>query len=143
MTETNWMHQWSFETPIDETHTRVFLVNMRNMLLDRAHDTRINERNMFIANQDKVVLEALEPALTPNDMTHENMMPADKCVVIYRQWLKKWDAKGWRIDSRAVAKDIGRVAYAIPSPGRRQSKGWALDAIPLVAGSDAVQVAAE
>ena len=143
MTETNWMHQWSFETPIDETRTRVFLVNMRNMLLDRAHDASINERNMVIAGQDKVVLEDLQPALTPDDMTHENMMPSDKCVVLYRQWLKRWDAKGWRIDSRAVAQAQGRVAYAIPSPARRTSKGWAMDAIPLVAGKVDAKAAAE
>ncbi len=142
-TEKNWMHQWSFETPIDETHTRVFLVNMRNTLMDRAHDARINERNMVIAGQDKVVLEALEPALTPDDMTHENMMPSDRCVVTYRQWLKTWDDKGWRIDVREVARNKGRVAYAIPSPGRRLHKGWALDAIPLMKGAEAAKAAAE
>jgi hypothetical protein len=26
-----------------------------------------------------------------------------------------------------------RVAYAIPSPGRREQKGWVLDPVPLVA----------
>jgi hypothetical protein len=35
------------------------------------------------------------------------------------------------------------VAYAIPSPGRRTAKGWALDPIPLMNGSESAQAAAE
>ena len=33
LTPTRWIHQYIFETPIDEYHTRIFLVCMRNVLL--------------------------------------------------------------------------------------------------------------
>ena len=41
--------------------------------------------------------------------------------------------------NRLVTRDMskvapGRVAYAVPSPARREQKGWVLDAIPLVEG---------
>lgn len=136
MTPENWMHQYFFEAPVDETNTRIFFVNMRNCLMDPAHDAKITERNLVIAQQDIDVLTKLEPAITPTDMTHENMMPADKVVVRYRQWLKEWDANGWRIDSDAVDADANRVAYAIPSPGRREAKGWVIDAVPAADRSE-------
>lgn len=36
------------------------------------------------------------------------------------------------IDVDKVAQTKGKVAYAIPGPSRRNSKGWALDPIPLI-----------
>lgn len=35
----------------------------------------------------------------------------------------------------------GNVIYAIPSPARRESKGWVLESIPLVAAADPGKVA--
>ena len=61
-------------------------------------------------------------------------MPSDSCVAGYRRKLDEWTNKGWRIDLAAVARDKMRVAYAIPSPERRNSKSWVLDPIPLVKG---------
>ena len=50
----------------------------------------------------------------------------------YREWLKKWDAKGWRIDTKALRAKQGDVAMAIPCPGRRESGNWVLDTVPLI-----------
>lgn len=36
------------------------------------------------------------------------------------------------IDVDKVAQTKGKVAYAIPGPSRHNSKGWALDPIPLI-----------
>lgn len=144
MTTENWMHQYFFEAPVDETNTRIFFVNMRNCLMDPQHDAKIHERNLVIADQDIQVLTPLEPAMTPPDMTHENMMPADAVVVKYRKWLKEWDDNGWRIDVDAVKAGANKVAYAIPSPARRTAKGWVIDAVPTLPGnSAAAQQAAE
>jgi len=144
MSKTNWMHQYFFESPINEGKTRIFFVNMRNCLLEPMHDVKIHERNKVIAEQDIVVLGAVEPVVTPKDMTHEVMMPADRVIVRYRQLLKEWEAKGWRIDTDKVNATKGQVAYAIPSPARRTTKGWALDSLPVVKpDAEAVQQAAE
>jgi hypothetical protein len=35
--------------------------------------------------------------------------------------MKEFKAKGWRIDVDKVARNKDKVAYAIPSPGRRRS----------------------
>ena len=37
----------------------------------------------------------------------------------------------------AMKRNEHKVAYAIPSPARREQKGWVLDAVPLVAPEDA------
>jgi len=44
--------------------------------------------------------------------------------------------KGWRIDTNRVRADEDRVAYAIPSPARRRTRGWVLPAVPTLAGKE-------
>lgn len=146
--ETKFMHQYMFEAPIDETRTRVFLVNFRNVLffkggllakLNNWLDTKVNERNMVIASQDIVVVDKLQPRLTPPTTAKELLMPADKVILQYREKLDEFTDKGWRIDMDAFkkAKEKGDVVFAIPSPGRRESKAWVLDTTPLVPAKDA------
>ena len=45
---------------------KIFLVNMRKMMLDANMDKPIADRCMVIAQQDITVLEQLEPVLTPS-----------------------------------------------------------------------------
>ena len=55
----------------------------------------------------------------------------------FRDRLKEWDAKGWRIDMDEVTADKNKVAYAIPSPARRRQKGWVVDAVPMIGAKQA------
>jgi phenylpropionate dioxygenase-like ring-hydroxylating dioxygenase large terminal subunit len=132
--ETTWFHQYLFERPIDEEHIHVYLLCMRNSFLEEKYDAYMIERNQYVADQDKTVIEDLRPVLTPPTSTKEFMLPADKVILMYREMLKEWDAKGWRIDTDAVERNSGKVAYAVPSPARRKRKGWVLDPIPVIAG---------
>ena len=127
-------HQYLFERPIDEENIHIYLLCMRNCMLDESQDDLMNERNMYVAKQDVVIIEDLHPVLTPDTNTKEFMVPSDKCILMYREWLRGWDAKGWRIDMDRVRENQNKVAYAIPSPQRREVKGWVLDPIPLVDG---------
>jgi phenylpropionate dioxygenase-like ring-hydroxylating dioxygenase large terminal subunit len=140
-TPTMHIYQYLFETPVDETHTSLYLVNMRNFLLEAEHDARMTTRNEYVAFQDRDVLRDLNPVLTPQTPNHELFMPSDRCVGRYRQLLAQWEARGWRIDSQAVERNRNKVAYAIPSPARREAKGWVLDAIPLKAATPASEIA--
>jgi len=125
------MHQYMYECPIDELQTRIFLVNLRSTFLDPEMDEKVNQMNWTIASQDITVLSDLHPKLTPPTNTREFMVPADEPILRYRERLKAWEARGWRIDTEAVAATERAAAYAIPSPQRREHKGWVLDAIPL------------
>ncbi|MEH6549253.1 MAG: aromatic ring-hydroxylating dioxygenase subunit alpha [Pseudomonadales bacterium] len=135
ITPTNWMHQYLYETPIEPGQTRAFNINQCNFLdEDDASDDDIREMNAMIAEDDVIVLEEISPITTPPNMTQEVMMPADKSIVKYRQFLRTWDKNGWRIDTDAQKAAEGKKVYAIPSPRRRLEKGWVFDPVPLIAG---------
>jgi hypothetical protein len=53
-------------------------------------------------------------------------------VFRYREHCKDWEARGWRIDMKALRNAQGDVAYAVPCPARRESGNWVLDPVPLV-----------
>jgi phenylpropionate dioxygenase-like ring-hydroxylating dioxygenase large terminal subunit len=137
------LHQYLFEAPIDERHTRVFLVNERNLLFfDKAPfawlndwlDKKVNERNMIIAQQDIKVMNDLRPMLTPPTRSKELLMPHDRVILQYRDKLDEFEARGWRMDFEALhrAQQKGDTIYAIPCPARRETNAWVLDAVPLV-----------
>lgn len=131
-TEDKAFHQYIWEAPIDENQTRMFFVNLRNMMLDPEMDERVRERNLVIAHQDIDVLGELNPIRTPASNTKEILMPADKAVLRYREWLKQWENQGWRIDLDTLRAKRGDVAFAIPCPARRTSGNWVLDPVPLM-----------
>ena len=140
---TNSFHQYFFEAPVDENHTRIFFINLRNCMLQPEMDDNIRNLNMRIAEEDIAILKELNPMRTPDSNIKETFMPTDQLVVRYREHLKGWENKGWRIDWKAFKAKQGDVAYAIPCPDRRMSGNWVLDTVPLIAPGQERKVAAE
>jgi len=135
--------QYFFEQPVDDSHTRIFFLNMRDFLLDPSNDGPIHARNKVIAGQDIQVLEEVNPVTTPVSSTKEVLMPADKAIAEYRKWLSRFDDMGFRIDMKKLQERNGKdVAYAIPCPARRTSGNWVLEPVPLVEGKAARKEAA-
>ena len=132
LTATNSFHQYLFEAPVDEGNTRIFFLNMRNWLMEDKYDQPMEDVTLRIVQEDVTILERLNPVHTPATNTKELAVPGDTAVVRYREWLKRWDANGWRIDIKALRARQGDVAMAIPCPGRRESGNWVLDAVPLM-----------
>jgi len=129
----NSFRQYFFEVPVDENNTKIFFLNMRNFMLDPDYDEPIHDRNRVVAQQDINILSDVYPDLTPLGTTQEILMPADKAIAAYRSWLEKFDDKGWRIDIDEFNRRNGRnTAFAIPSPARRTSGNWVLEAIPTI-----------
>ena len=106
--------QYFFEAPLSQGRTRVFFVNARNNSLGEDKDEWINSTFMNVAGEDRTIIEELWPVRTPDTMTKELLTPGDAAVVQYRQFLKDWDARGWRIDWSELERNKGNVAYAIP-----------------------------
>jgi len=125
-------HQYFFEAPIDENHTRIYFVNMRCFMLEPENDQRLIDINLKIAAEDIRIIEALDPIRTPHTTTKEVLLPQDKPIVFYRRYLQDWEDRGWRIDKLKLRAQQGDVAFAIPSPERQTSKNWVLDPIPLM-----------
>ena len=126
------MHQYLYECPVDAKTTNIWLINLRNSFLEPEMDDEVNRRNTEVVMQDVTVLTDLRPMLTPPTNTKEFMLPADQPILKYREKLKEFDQLGWRIDIDTIASNKGKVAYAIPSPARRNIKGWVLDPIPVL-----------
>ena len=135
----NAFHQYAFEAPIDDSNTRIFFINMRSWLLEDEYDERIEKPTLEIVREDVDILEKLSPVRTPTTNTKEILVPGDTVVVRYREWLAEWDANGWRIDYKALQEQKGDIAFAIPSPGRREGGNWVLDTIPLQPGGEEVR----
>jgi len=128
------LHQYLFEAPVDSDHTKIYFVNLRSFRLDPKHDNRIREANLRVTVEDIVILENLYPVRTPETRTREILTPGDQAVVRYRDFLEDWNARGWRLDFKAMGQNHGDVAYAIPSPERRNSGNWVLDPVLLKPG---------
>jgi len=124
--------QYFFEAPISKDKTRIFFVNSRNTALEESSDDFMNKSFMDIAVEDKNVVEHLRPRNTPDTLTKELLLPGDQAVVKYREYLKGWEEKGWRIDLKGAENNFIDQALTIPSPARRESKNWVLDTIPLI-----------
>ncbi len=129
--------QYFFEAPVSDCKTRIFFVNMRSWMLEEEMDKRIIDINMQIAKEDIDIIEGLEPVRTPKSTAKEVLTKADAPIYRYRDFLKTWDDRGWRIDWKEMQNLRGDVAFAIPCPTRRTEKNWVLDPVPLMEGKDA------
>ncbi|MGI9309373.1 MAG: Rieske 2Fe-2S domain-containing protein [Gammaproteobacteria bacterium] len=130
LSATNTFVQYFFEQPIDDSHTRVFFVNMRNCMLEPENDDKLQKINLAIAEEDIRIVQELNPVRTPESSTKEILIKGDECIGAYRKHLKGWEKRGWRIDIKKLQATAGDVAYAIPCPQRRTSKNWVLDEVP-------------
>jgi phenylpropionate dioxygenase-like ring-hydroxylating dioxygenase large terminal subunit len=136
--------QYSFGLPVDEYTYKRFFFGGRNFALDPAMDERMAQANNRVMEQDRAVIERIEPVLTPPTNSKEVMVPADAVITRFREFVKDWEGRGWRIDTEALAKArAGNRAFVIPSPARRTHKGWAIDTVPLVGVKTAVAEAAD
>ncbi len=142
-TEDNMFHQYFFEAPIDESHTRVFFVNMRTFLLEPENDIRVLKVNSIVAQEDIDLLETLDPVRTPDSTTEEILLPTDGAVISYRKYLKRWRDKGWRINLKRLREERGDRAFSIPCPDRRTSGNWVLSPVPLISAGEEKKAAAE
>jgi phenylpropionate dioxygenase-like ring-hydroxylating dioxygenase large terminal subunit len=132
-TATNSFIQYAFEAPLTEHVTRIYLVNLRNVMLEPELDKKVLEINRKVALEDVAILENLWPMRTPDTNNRELLTEGDEMVVRYRAHLKEWDANGWRIDTKKLrAGNDDNVSYAAPCPARRESGNWVLDPVPTV-----------
>lgn len=127
--------QYFFEAPVNEGLTRVFFVNMRSFLLEPENDDRLTKVNAIVAQEDIDILGELDPVRTPPTPSEEVLIRSDGAVSRYREGLREWTERGWRIDMRSLREQRGDRAFAIPCPARRTSKNWVQHTIPLIPGS--------
>ena len=126
------LHQYFFEAPIDGGRTKIYFLNLRDFMMEPENDQFVRDANLRVTIEDITVLEGIYPIRTPDTNTKEMLTPGDEGIVRYRNHLKDWNARGWRLDTKALWERHGDVAYAIPCPDRRDSGNWVLDPAPLI-----------
>ena len=127
--------QYFFEAPQNKKHTRVFFINARDNALDEDKDDWVNNSFLNIVAEDRKIIENLRPFSTPDTLTKELLTPGDAPIVHYREFLKTWEKRGWRIDWKALQDGAEDAAFAIPGPARRTSRNWVLDPVPLISAA--------
>jgi phenylpropionate dioxygenase-like ring-hydroxylating dioxygenase large terminal subunit len=132
LSSSNSFVQYFFEQPIDDSHTRIFFINLRNCMLEEENDEKMQNINLAIADEDIAVVSELYPVRTPELSSRELLVVGDECIGAFREHLQDWETRGWRIDMKKMQSTAGDIAYAIPSPDRRTSKNWVLDSVPLM-----------
>jgi len=126
-------YQYAYEAPIDEYNVRTFLVNARNFFTNPLFDRMANKRNMTIAEEDRIIAENIEPVIGRDGPTDDLSVKADRIQMVYRDKIKEWEARGWRIDTETInAGYPGKDLYVIPSPQRRQSGNWVFETVPMI-----------
>ena len=101
-------------------------------MLDQDMDKRIMDVNMEIAQEDIDLLVKLNPVRTPETTTKELLIATDAPVIEFRNFLKAWQAKGWRLNQELLIQQRGNTATAIASPNRCNNRNWVLDTAPLL-----------
>jgi hypothetical protein len=125
--------QYAFDTPVDEYETRSFLINARNFFRSPLLDNTADKRNRAIIEEDRAVLEKLEPVAPPRGTAADLSVKSDAIQLVYRRYLREWESRGWRIDCEAIHREYpASRLHMIPSPGRRESRNWVFDTVPLV-----------
>jgi hypothetical protein len=131
--ETEGMNMYLYTVPRSELDLELFLVNQRNCRLDPELDERFLERMGIAIEEDRIVIEKLDPAIPSKEAIGEFIVPADDILMVYRRRLTEYQAQGWRLNLEEIERNRNRVAYAIPSPARRQhEQDWAVTRAPMI-----------
>ena len=126
-------HIYLYACPRTETELEIFLISQRNCMLEDKYQKNFHERIMVAVEEDRVVVEKLNPIVPSKEAIGEFIVPADDVLVTYRFKLTEWQSNGWRIDVEEMKRNAGHIAYAIPSPARRyDTEEWAVTPVPVL-----------
>lgn len=127
---------YSFVRPIDAHSVRRYLFHARDFQLGETMDREMVETTLGFEKEDRPVIEEMRPRYSPRDTTSELLLPEDEVMVGYRQWLSRWQDRGWQLDVDELQRTGDRKVCAIPSPGRHQHRNWVFPVAPLLPAAD-------
>lgn len=130
--ENDGMNIYLYACPHEEDDLTIYLINERNCMLEEKFDKNYLERIMVAVEEDRVVIEKLNPPVPSREAIGEFIVPADDILMVYRNRLAEWQSRGWRIDVPQMKSNEHCVAYAIPGPQRRTDPyDWAVTPVPM------------
>ncbi len=135
---------WHAWTPIDEGHTRLFGLRLRNVDKDPKYDEERYASSNHVAQEDIDLVSYLAPVVTPPTNANELTIETDGMETLFRRKTQELRRKLGAIDSRKLEQERKYKVLVIPSPARGQdSSNWVHDTVPLIhVGDDDVSSAA-
>jgi hypothetical protein len=131
-TEPGHFRFYAYVTPVDEYSVRRYLLHARNFYLGEENDKQLLKGVWQFEKEDRILLEDTRPLLAPNPDTRQLQLTEDQIIAQYRDFVSQRQQAGWRIDTERVNATHEQTVYAIPSPARRESKGWITEEIPRI-----------
>jgi phenylpropionate dioxygenase-like ring-hydroxylating dioxygenase large terminal subunit len=119
-----------YVTPIDEIACRRYLLHARNFMPGEKMDAELTATNWKFEKEDRDLLEAMRPIVPPRNRPHDLLQPEEQVMARYRNQLRQWEQKGWRIDTDALDRLGNERDCAIPSPARRDGGKWVRPEVP-------------
>jgi phenylpropionate dioxygenase-like ring-hydroxylating dioxygenase large terminal subunit len=123
---------YSFVRPIDAHSVRRYLFHARDCQHGEKMDADMVKTTLGFELEDRPVIEEMRPVFSPRDALTELLLPEDEIMMSYRRFLADWERRGWLIDDVALAERGRRKVFAVPGPGRRETRNWVLEPVPLV-----------
>jgi phenylpropionate dioxygenase-like ring-hydroxylating dioxygenase large terminal subunit len=118
-------------TPIDDKRTLSWWIQGRNFFTDEKYDADSRRRVLTVFQEDANIVNHIKPVHVPPSLSAELTIYPDAMSFAFRKMIKEHEAKGWRIDSKAMAAE-DEVVRAIPSPKRAvDTKNWVLEPVLL------------
>ncbi len=119
-------------TPVDQDHTQTYWLLARSFFKGAWADLDTHRRNMIVFEQDRRIVENIEPELVP-DLGEEVSVRSDAMQIAFRQQRQALLDRGWGIDEGQLAQISSKRAHAIASPARRDDgTRFALKTLPTV-----------
>lgn len=123
---------WNALTPIDATRTRHFNLHFRNFQQEPEHDEAMIKTLVWGFDEDAVVIDHLQPVLTPVSQANELFVETDGPEKAYRDKVTEMTQRLGLIDARRMQELSLDNVLVIPSPARVDGGTWVHRSVPLV-----------
>ncbi len=131
---------YDVNTPVDENTTHTRWIHARNFMRSKWADGDARKRVQAIFDQDAIVVEKIQPALLPVDLSEELSMKSDGLQIAYRRMRRNFIKKGWALDLDQYKDKLQRKhVRVVPSPERTKEENrnihWVIPQMPAMHAS--------
>jgi len=131
---------WNAWMPVDDTHTRLYSLQLRTFKQDSQYDEQMLKTIHFGLGEDLAIVEQLKPLIAPPTTHSELFLETDGMESMFRRKARELSARFGEIDVRKLERERKYEVCVIPSPARRADpKNWIHKIVPLI-GQDAPEL---
>jgi len=131
---------WNAWMPVDDTHTRLYSLQLRTFKQDSQYDEQMLKTIHFGLGEDLAIVEQLKPLIAPPTTHSELFLETDGMESMFRRKARELSARFGEIDVRKLERERKYEVCVIPSPARRADpKNWIHKTVPLI-GQDAPEL---